>query len=172
MRKIDEQHQRLTEKERQERSTHLQRTMWLLVHASGCADPHCTSSNCAKVKGLFNHALTCPKKIAGGCPYCRRMWALLQAHAKTCTASECPVPRCRWAGRCELCVWSGEGGLPGCKGVAFKRAQDSACGLAVGGPRFGHGLYVCPARIILIHGSWKWERKLRRTGAVFASFVI
>ncbi|GAB4815528.1 hypothetical protein N2152v2_002574 [Parachlorella kessleri] len=94
VRKIDEQHQRLTEKERQERSTHLQRTMWLLVHASGCADPHCTSSNCAKVKGLFNHALSCPKKIAGGCPYCRRMWALLQAHAKTCTASDCPVPRC------------------------------------------------------------------------------
>ncbi len=25
---------------------------------------------------------------------CRRMWALLQTHAKICTASACPVPRC------------------------------------------------------------------------------
>ena len=26
---------------------------------------------------------------------CRRMWALLQLHAKQCQISDCPVPRCR-----------------------------------------------------------------------------
>ncbi len=100
VRKIDEQHQRLTEKERQERNQQLQRTMWLLVHASACSDHACPSNNCAKVKALFNHAMTCRVKIGGGCQYCRRMWALLQAHAKMCTASDCPVPRCRWAACC------------------------------------------------------------------------
>ena len=26
---------------------------------------------------------------------CRRMWALLQLHAKQCQEAACPVPRCR-----------------------------------------------------------------------------
>jgi len=26
---------------------------------------------------------------------CRRMWGLLQLHAKQCQSSDCPVPRCR-----------------------------------------------------------------------------
>jgi E1A/CREB-binding protein len=86
---------RLTEEDRAQREQALQRTMALLVHASACNNPKCPSLNCAKVKALFNHAVSCPTKITGGCNYCRRMWALLQAHAKTCTAADCPVPRCR-----------------------------------------------------------------------------
>ena len=86
---------RLTDEQRAERATQLARTMALLRHASGCTDAACASSNCAKVKGLFHHAVACPHKVAGGCPLCRRMWALLQVHAKQCTELACPVPRCR-----------------------------------------------------------------------------
>ena len=94
-RKFDETRMRLTEEDRMRRDQSLQRTMALLVHASGCNNHQCRSSNCAKVKALFNHAVTCSVKITGGCQYCRRMWALLQAHSKMCIAAECPVPRCR-----------------------------------------------------------------------------
>lgn len=94
-RKFDETRMRLTEEDRAARDQALQRTMKLLVHASACSNAACPSSNCAKVKALFNHAVSCSTKITGGCAFCRRMWALLQAHAKMCTAADCPVPRCR-----------------------------------------------------------------------------
>ena len=94
-RAIDETRTRLTVAEAAERGAQLRRTMLLLVHASACNDKNCPSTNCAKVKALFNHAMTCSVKIAGGCQFCRRMWALLQAHAKSCTLSNCPVPRCQ-----------------------------------------------------------------------------
>ena len=48
-----------------------------------------------QVKALFQHAVTCTRKVTGGCQLCRRMWMLLQMHAKQCQAAECPVPRCR-----------------------------------------------------------------------------
>lgn len=69
--KIDETRTRMTEEQRTERNAQLARTMALLVHASGCADPECPSSNCSKVKGLFHHAVSCPQKVAGGCQLCR-----------------------------------------------------------------------------------------------------
>lgn len=94
-RKFDETRMRLTDEDRMKRDETFQRTMTLLVHASDCRSTQCLSSNCAKVKALFNHAVNCTVKITGGCAYCRRMWALLQAHSKMCIAAECPVPRCR-----------------------------------------------------------------------------
>lgn len=33
--------------------------------------------------------------MTGGVCCCRRMWGLLQLHAKQCQSSDCPVPRCR-----------------------------------------------------------------------------
>ena len=57
---FDETRSRLTEAERAERAAQLARTMALLRHASGCADARCASSNCAKVKALFQHAGACP----------------------------------------------------------------------------------------------------------------
>ncbi|RMZ56474.1 hypothetical protein APUTEX25_001321, partial [Auxenochlorella protothecoides] len=95
VRKFDETRSRLTEEERQQRANQLQRTMHMLVHASACSNPACPSSNCAKIKRLFQHAMTCPKKIHGNCQLCWRMWSLLQVHAKQCTVTDCPVPRCR-----------------------------------------------------------------------------
>lgn len=94
-RKFDETRMRLTEEDRANRNEALHKTMALLVHASACNNQACPSSNCAKVKALFNHAVTCQTKITGGCTYCRKMWALLQAHSKMCNAMDCPVPRCR-----------------------------------------------------------------------------
>jgi E1A/CREB-binding protein len=87
-RKIDETRARMTEEERAERSAQLARTMALLVHASGCASPDCASSNCAKVKGLFHHAVSCPLKVAGGCQLCR--W-VLETRALPCPCP-CPAP--------------------------------------------------------------------------------
>ena len=70
-RKIDETRTRMTEEERVERHAQLARTMALLVHASGCGNAECPSTNCSKVKGLFHHAVSCPLKVAGGCQLCR-----------------------------------------------------------------------------------------------------
>merc|ERR1711903_349987 len=72
----------------------LRRTMQLLVHSSMCNDPNCQSQNCKRVKMLFKHGLECKVKYQGGCNLCRRMWALLQIHAKSCRVENCPVPRC------------------------------------------------------------------------------
>jgi len=85
----------MSAEERQARMLQLQRTMELLVHASACQSPQCQSSNCAKVKTLFQHAFSCTMKATGGCGLCRRMWTLLQVHAKGCQKPNCPVPRCR-----------------------------------------------------------------------------
>ncbi|KAK2080334.1 hypothetical protein QBZ16_000187 [Prototheca wickerhamii] len=94
-RKFDETRNRLTEEERRQRAQQLQRTMHMLVHASACTNAACPSTNCAKIKQLFQHAMHCPKKIHGNCQLCWRMWSLLQVHAKQCTVDNCPVPRCR-----------------------------------------------------------------------------
>jgi hypothetical protein len=69
----------------------------LLVHASQCRNDKCPSGNCKKMKNLLRHGQTCQKKVRGGCNICRRIWALLQIHARGCRApyGKCPVPRCR-----------------------------------------------------------------------------
>lgn len=62
---------RLTQEQQADRAAQLQRTMALLVHASACNQTNCVSSNCAKVKALFQHAVTCLRKVSGGCHLCR-----------------------------------------------------------------------------------------------------
>ncbi len=47
------------------------------------------------MRQLFQHAMACPLKVTGGCQMCKKMWGLLNLHAKSCTRSDCPVPRCR-----------------------------------------------------------------------------
>jgi E1A/CREB-binding protein len=86
--------QQMTDAERQARQQQIERTMALLVHASSCANAKCDNPNCAKVKQLFQHAMKCQTKAAGGCHLCRKIWTLLQVHSKGCVAHECPVPRC------------------------------------------------------------------------------
>eukprot|EP00878_Enallax_costatus_P031506 GHUV01034456.1.p1 GENE.GHUV01034456.1~~GHUV01034456.1.p1 ORF type:complete len:308 (+),score=93.52 GHUV01034456.1:203-1126(+) len=91
----DEMRSRLTEQERIERSQQLQKTLALLVHACSCHNPQCSSTSCRKVRALFQHAVQCQQKVTGGCHLCKKMWCLLNLHAKSCTTSDCPVPRCR-----------------------------------------------------------------------------
>ena len=78
-----------------ERARSIQLHMQLLVHASGCNGTTCPSANCAKMKALLKHGASCQVRAAGGCPICRRVWALLQVHARQCRTPKCAVPRCK-----------------------------------------------------------------------------
>ncbi len=83
-----------TEEQRKERQRSIQLHMTLLLHAATCSSPKCHSQNCAKMKGLLKHGETCPTKAAGGCNVCKRIWTLLQIHARQCKDPKCPVPKC------------------------------------------------------------------------------
>ncbi|KAK3000281.1 hypothetical protein RJ639_022669 [Escallonia herrerae] len=80
---------------RQIRVQQLRKMLDLLVHASQCRSPLCQYPNCRKVKGLFRHGIQCKVRASGGCVLCKKMWYLLQLHARACKESECHVPRCR-----------------------------------------------------------------------------
>jgi len=84
----------LTEAQRKERQRSIQLHMTLLQHAATCDSPKCPSANCTKMKGLLKHGAQCQIKATGGCNVCKRIWALLQIHARQCKASQCPVPNC------------------------------------------------------------------------------
>jgi E1A/CREB-binding protein len=92
---LDENRMRLTEQERLERQQQLQKTLELLVHSCNCNNPSCSSSSCRRLRQLFAHAVSCEVKVTGGCTVCKKMWCLLNLHAKSCTSSDCAVPRCR-----------------------------------------------------------------------------
>ncbi|KAK6911213.1 Zinc finger, PHD-finger [Dillenia turbinata] len=77
------------------RRLRLRKMLDLLVHASQCRSPNCQYPNCRKVKGLFRHGIQCKVRASGGCVLCKKMWYLLQLHARACKESECHVPRCR-----------------------------------------------------------------------------
>ncbi|KAJ9559953.1 hypothetical protein OSB04_005113 [Centaurea solstitialis] len=80
---------------RQLRVLQLRKMLDLLVHASQCRSPLCQYPNCRKVKGLFRHGINCKVRASGGCVLCKKMWYLLQLHARACKESKCHVPRCR-----------------------------------------------------------------------------
>ncbi|CAM9200709.1 unnamed protein product [Chrysoparadoxa australica] len=84
----------LTERQRAERQRSIQLHMQLLQHASSCTQD-CPSQNCKRMKGLLAHGTTCTQRAGGGCPICRRIWALLQIHARQCRAENCAVPKCK-----------------------------------------------------------------------------
>jgi len=88
-------HGQLTEEQRRERQRSIQLHMQLLQHASGCRNHHCPSANCSKMKNLLKHGATCATRVQGGCAICRRIWALLQIHARQCRRDNCTVPKCR-----------------------------------------------------------------------------
>ncbi|KAE8655510.1 Histone acetyltransferase HAC12 [Hibiscus syriacus] len=80
---------------RQLRVLQLRKMLDLLVHASQCRSAHCQYPICRKVKGLFRHGIQCRIRASGGCVLCKKMWYLLQLHARACKESQCHVPRCR-----------------------------------------------------------------------------
>lgn len=73
----------------------LRRMLDLLVHASQCR-AQCKYPNCRQVKCLFRHGMLCTKRAGGGCLLCKKMWYLLQVHARACKVPGCRVPRCKW----------------------------------------------------------------------------
>jgi E1A/CREB-binding protein len=79
---------------REQRAKNIRLHMQLLVHASNCTSGTCASSNCEKMKELMRHGAVCKQRATGGCTICRRVWALLQLHARQCRDRECRVPRC------------------------------------------------------------------------------
>lgn len=89
-----EQQSELTESQRKERQRSIQLHLTLLQHAATCNAPKCVSANCTKMKGLLKHGQQCQIKATGGCGICKRIWALLQIHARQCKAKTCPVPNC------------------------------------------------------------------------------
>lgn len=80
---------------RQLRVLQLRKMLDLLVHASQCLFRQCPYPNCRKVKGLFRHGIHCKTRAMGGCGLCKKMWYILQLHARACKESECRVPRCK-----------------------------------------------------------------------------
>lgn len=79
---------------REQRAKNVRLHMQLLVHSSSCVDGNCGSSNCEKMKELMRHGAQCKQRAYGGCTICRRVWALLQLHARQCRQYKCKVPRC------------------------------------------------------------------------------
>ncbi|KAL3624659.1 hypothetical protein CASFOL_031327 [Castilleja foliolosa] len=73
----------------------LRKVLELLVHTPQCHTANCQYQNCRKLRGLFKHGMECKVRASGGCELCKKMWNLLQLHARACKESECNVPRCR-----------------------------------------------------------------------------
>ena len=84
----------LTDAQRKERQRSIQLHMTLLLHAATCNSVKCPSANCTKMKGLLKHGAQCQVKATGGCNVCKRIWALLQIHARQCKLKQCMVPNC------------------------------------------------------------------------------
>jgi len=91
---VGNQQSTLTAEQRKERQRSIGLHMTLLLHASTCRSAQCTSANCAKMKGLLKHGAGCKIKANGGCNVCKRIWALLQIHARQCKTDNCLVPNC------------------------------------------------------------------------------
>ncbi|GMH70233.1 hypothetical protein TrST_g12427 [Triparma strigata] len=83
-----------SEKQKKERQRSIQLHMQLLAHAAACDNEKCPSANCSKMKGLLKHGRSCQIQAKGGCHVCKRIWALLQLHARQCKARNCSVPSC------------------------------------------------------------------------------
>ncbi|PHT80952.1 hypothetical protein T459_13967 [Capsicum annuum] len=74
----------------------LRKMLDLLLLNSQCHFPHCPYPNCRKVKGLLRHGIQCKIRLSRGCVLCKKMWYLLQLHARAYKdSSDCHVPRCR-----------------------------------------------------------------------------
>lgn len=81
-----------------ERERSVQLHLVLLSHAARCKEDKCPSANCARMKVLLRHEQACKVRAKGGCGACKRIWALLHIHARTCgnaSTSPCHVPHCQ-----------------------------------------------------------------------------
>ena len=83
---------KLTEEQRKERQRSIQVHLQLLVHSSTCDG--CTSRNCHKMKDFIKHGQNCPYGTKKGCHNCKRIYNILQLHARSCRVDKCPVFKC------------------------------------------------------------------------------
>lgn len=75
----------------QQIKAHLQ----VIVHAASCAGPPgCASSNCQRMKQLFQHIGSCEVTYKRGCKICTRLFMLLTKHSRDCSEETCWVPYC------------------------------------------------------------------------------
>ena len=88
--------QQLTEQQRKDKQKNLQMHLQLLHHSANLCinNPACVSRNCMQMKKFLEHELTCPIKVQKGCPQCKKMYSLLQLHARSCRVDNCKVPNC------------------------------------------------------------------------------
>ncbi|KAL4582170.1 hypothetical protein LXL04_006712 [Taraxacum kok-saghyz] len=100
------------EKKKKERKVYsdLYEAMEALVHIcrDGCRTigPHdkklnkhqdpCNYEACQGLESLVRHFAGCKLRVPGGCVHCKRMWQLLELHARLCVDSNtCRVPLCK-----------------------------------------------------------------------------
>ncbi|KAJ3697889.1 hypothetical protein LUZ61_001594 [Rhynchospora tenuis] len=103
--------ERQKKKEEQKIYLQLNQAMEALVHIcrDGCRTigPHdkvprnsiepCNYPACKGLEALVRHFADCKRRVAGGCPHCKRMWQLLELHSRICVETEiknCRVPLC------------------------------------------------------------------------------
>lgn len=57
----------------------------------------CNYEACKGLESLVRHFARCKLKVPGGCVQCKRMWQLLELHARLCVDSKvCRVPLCKY----------------------------------------------------------------------------
>lgn len=84
----------LTEAQRAERQLNKELHMQLLDHVVSCTLQTCTTPDCSRMKALLAHPPNCEVKVQNGCATCKRVWIVLQLHARDCQRESCAVPRC------------------------------------------------------------------------------
>jgi E1A/CREB-binding protein len=85
----------LTKEDTQSRERALKETLDMLIHALfECNQPECDKPKCMGIKRLCKHASRCTTKLIGGCQYCKKIWAIFNAHSKVCAEFNCRVPWC------------------------------------------------------------------------------
>ena len=61
------------------------------------SDAPCNYPACNGLEFLVRHFVGCKNRVFGGCSHCKRMWQLLELHARLCDQmDECSVPLCRY----------------------------------------------------------------------------
>ena len=56
----------------------------------------CKYAACKVLESLLRHFAGCKLRVSGGCAHCKRMWQILELHARICAVCDgCKVPLCR-----------------------------------------------------------------------------
>jgi E1A/CREB-binding protein len=82
-------------KPRAEQDQQIKAHLNVIAHAASCNGfPKCSSTNCQRMKQLFQHIQSCDVTYKRGCKTCTRMFMLLTKHSRDCSQDVCPIPFC------------------------------------------------------------------------------